>query len=708
MKTSFGAISGLVALLIANQVIGAQAVGSDTEASIGNGDAKAMATPDTPEAQARAYSRYRFNTLGGPTGLLRTSSADSGAPGTFRLSYALSFYSGKGFLCATPAACGIANSSQAEDSVSRHGEDVALSVTFTRFLEANLAVHSQSVSDDLQNPSVMQVLADTQLGVKAFMPRSPDKVFTAGGIGQLKLLGGSGNIGPSTANVMLGTLATLDLTNRTDVNRRIPLRFNANLGYIFDNSGTLADKTERTQGRPVSRFERFGLGIHRVNSVLLGLGGEFVHPVVQPFIEWTMDVTANRQSYVCRLAKSAPGDDCLSRAGTIAGAPSRLTLGAHVTPPLGGLSAMLAFDIGTSGTSHFIAERAPEIPWNFYLALGYAIDTYAPTPRLLATPKPVETVHEKPRPEYRILGHVTDETTGKPITLAKVTFEGKDETGLVTKADGTFVTNPLDPGEYTFSIAASDYRDANCKATVAPIPEAKAGTEIEGSPTKTEIQCSLRATPAVAMMSGEVIDAESSMPVPNCQLIVTDERQRSVEVNSDALGAFTVRNVPAGKIHLRASAAGYLPSARQIEIAKNGELYSTIVLRKAPKVPSVTLTAKELKLKVPLNFADTAPPSANASLIAEIAALLLAHPEVSKLALHSYTENSGNPEFDKRQSKEQAVNVQAQLVALGVIGNRLTVVAHGNEAPVAPSSTPANKAKNRRIIFAITQSGALK
>ncbi len=55
---------------------------------------------------SRDYSNYPQNSLIGFTGLMRTVAADSGAPGTFRMSYLFSAYSGSGFLCPTVAACG--------------------------------------------------------------------------------------------------------------------------------------------------------------------------------------------------------------------------------------------------------------------------------------------------------------------------------------------------------------------------------------------------------------------------------------------------------------------------------------------------------------------------------------------------------------------------------------------------------------------------
>ena len=164
-------------------------------------------TPRTAQAdRSRGYSQYRLNSLIGFTGLLHTVAADSGAPGTFRLSYLLSTYSGSGFLCPTVAACGTrpAGVTDSQDTLKRSSHDVALSATLTSYLEASALLHAQSVSDNFASPSVMQVIGDTSFGLKAFTPRHPDQLFSVGALGQLRLLGGSGGIGIQTANIAFG------------------------------------------------------------------------------------------------------------------------------------------------------------------------------------------------------------------------------------------------------------------------------------------------------------------------------------------------------------------------------------------------------------------------------------------------------------------------------------------------------------------------
>lgn len=379
------------------------------------------ATGDT-----RDYTFYRHNSLWGATGLLHTVSADSSAPGTFRLGLTSSYYSGSGFLCSSANPClnqsGVVSGTQ--DSLDRVGADLTLSATLLPFLEAYAGMHSHATSDNLGQPQLLQVLGDTNLGLKGFLPHQADNMFSFGGLGELRLLNGSGSVGIHTANISFRALGTLDLSNRSDPQQRIPLRFHANFGYLFDNSGSIVASTEASRGGyRITRIERFGLDINRVDTVFIGIGGEYVHSVVQPFAEWTIDIPSKRQDYVCKPSLSSAGDNCLGNAGGFSTTPSRLTLGMRVTPWLRGLNATLAFDIGTGGTSKFIEELAPQLPWNFDFGIGFTYDTLLISAGQNVPPAP-QVVQLPPQPERHIVGIIMDEKSLQPIPNAIIRFQG--------------------------------------------------------------------------------------------------------------------------------------------------------------------------------------------------------------------------------------------------------------------------------------------
>ena len=48
----------------------------------------------------------------------------------------------------------------------------------------------------------------------------------------------------------------------------------ANMTYVLDNSGEVVNSTETARGAPVTRIERFGLNVNRVDHFDIHLGVE--------------------------------------------------------------------------------------------------------------------------------------------------------------------------------------------------------------------------------------------------------------------------------------------------------------------------------------------------------------------------------------------------------------------------------------------------
>jgi outer membrane protein OmpA-like peptidoglycan-associated protein len=710
--------------------------------------AKDEAPPAPVAENERDYTYYRHNSLTGATGLLHTISADSSAPGTFRLSILSNYYSGSGFLCPSSASCYKQPSSVTQDSLDRVGADLTLSATLLPFLEAYAGMHSHATSDNVGSPRLLQVLGDTNLGIKGFLPRQPDSMFSFGALGDLRLLNGSGSVGIHTANVSFRALGTLDLSNRQDPQQRIPLRIHANLGYLFDNSSSIIESTEKNRGYKLTRIERFGLDINRVDSFFIGLGAEYVSPVVQPFAEWSIDVPSNRQSYTCKPAQVSPSDSCMKLNGGFSATPSRLTFGLRTTPWLKGFNATLALDVGTGGTSKFIEEVAPQIPWNLYFGIGFTYDTLLTSAPPPAPPTAPQVVQLPPPPERHIVGVVIDEKSLQPIANAIVRFPGRTLTGLVTRADGSFETGSLESGEYSLSVSAEGYKEGTCAATVSlaasapgataptttppggtgqgfgfengamgqpgsqpqapnawnnpaapqPTPAGTAPLGAQGA-TITSIQCILKPAPLVGVIQGTLVDSDASSPVPGARITVRDTRGREVEVQTDDAGNFRFENVPAGTVHLSVDANGYLPTATDVEVKQKGEQRASLTLNKRPKKSSVSIVGKELKLTSQFHFGTNSSNilSDSQALLQEVAALLTQHPELRRIEIQGHTDDSGASAHNKRLSQDRAEAVRSALVSLGVDASRLTATGYGSEKPLAPNSNEASRAKNRRV-----------
>jgi outer membrane protein OmpA-like peptidoglycan-associated protein len=666
--------------------------------------------------------------------------------GTFRFSLFTGYFSGSGFLCPTCAAPNGAPSDQS-DSATHISGDIGLSATPLSFLEGYLGIHTSASSNTLGTPKLLQVLGDTNFGVKAFMPHEDDSIFSAGGAAEVWLLNGTGAVGIDNASYGLRGMATVDLNNKKKKEDRIPLRAHLNIGYLFDGSGKLVDSVENAQGHKITRIERFGLGINRVDSFSIGLGAEGIFDIVRPFLEWTIDVPVNRQDYQCDNALRAAGDQCLGNAAGFSTTPSRLTLGARVYPWLEGLALLAAVDIGTGATSSFIEEVTPEMPWNLHFGLAYAVDVQ-PRVEVRRIESKRAPLPEAPKVPHIVLGTVVEKGNNTPVPDALVRFDGRALTGMITMADGTFRTGDLDPGTYTFDVSAPGYRDGQCSATIgfgapgvplgAPgaqpgAPGAYApGTDLNGNPIyggaagqppapgtpygalpagpgqpgaaggpppAATVTCELEAQAKVGNVNGQLRDAETSAAVGGAAVKITDKIGRSLSLTADAAGSFRFENVPPGPVTISAEAPGFLRAVIEVEVKPRSDVSAQIAITKRPKVANVVVTDKELKLKKEVHFqhdsAEILPDSMG--IIEEAADALRTHTEITGVEIQGHTDDSGTPEYNTRLSGERANAVREALIRAGVEPTRLTARGYGQEKPLVPNTNEANKAKNRRV-----------
>jgi outer membrane protein OmpA-like peptidoglycan-associated protein len=705
--------------------------------------------PTDYERRWRKASLQVQNNIAGSTGLLHTSEAGSGAPGTFRISLQGSYFTSSGFLCNSVNVCPTfgTDAAAAADEIDAMGAHLGLSATILPFLEGYLGFHNRAVSNTRSRPQLLQVLGDTNFGVKGFMPKSPDSIFGFGGELELWLLNGTGGVGldGGGTSFVARALTTVDLNNRLNPDENIPLRFHANLAYKVDNSGQVINDLENTappvgRGAKISRIERFGLAINRVDFVSMAFAAEFDHPIIRPFLEWSLDIPLNRQDYVCNLDDvKAAGEGCLGEHQGFGSSPSRLTLGTRVFPWADhGLSLLGAFDIGTGATSEFVEEVSPEPPWNLWFGFAYAVDTVAPLPVIQhvkdsAPPAPAAA------PRAYVTGTVTERGTQTPVAGAVLRYDGRNLTGMVAAEDGTFRSTDLEPGTYTLNVTAPGYRDGQCVATVpppggaAPVP-APAAPAAPGTPdapapvapttppavstpggvaatggaggnTVVNVICELEALPKVGTVVGAVTDGETGQPVTSARITVTDPLNRSLDLSADSSGGFSVGNVKPGTVKLSVEAAGYFTSAIEVQVESRKEVQARIVLNKRPAVPNVVVAGREVKLKKEVHFqhdsTEVLPDSLG--LLEELADLFKNKPEIRLAEVQGHTDNTGSAVYNQRLSQGRAQAVVDTLVRLGVSPDRLVAKGYGADKPLVPNSTDANRAKNRRVQVMIQQ-----
>ncbi len=79
-----------------------------------------------------------------------------------------------------------------------------------------------------------------------------------------------------------------------------------------------------------------------------------------------------------------------------------------------------------------------------------------------------------------------------------------------------------------------------------------------------------------------------------------------------------------------------------------------------------------------------------------MAASLIANPDI-KIEISGHTDNTGSAATNTRLSQARADAVRTYLASKGVSPDRMVTRGYGPTQPVAPNTTAAGRAQNRRV-----------
>lgn len=725
--------------------------GTDGVALTGEGEGSAPAASDDDE---RARSLHEVPTPWGPTGLLHTPSAMTGAAGTFRLGFYLDWFSTSSFLCTSDYPCTnskgqLINGDGTGDKHDHIGSSIVVSATFIEGLEGYVGARVYANSNDSASPQLLQVLGDTTLGLK-YVRAIGSGLVNIGGGAEVLFLNGTGGIGLSGdgTSFRLRALSTFAL-DKTE--SKTPLRFHLGLAYLFDNSGNVVTdvedaRTARNGGKRtlITRQERYGLGINKVDrfEVALGAEGLLAEDRVRPFLEYSLGLPMNRQGFECPKptqvgTSGGSSDGCLGLDNSFSVVPSKLTLGVRGYPFKGGFSGinmMAAFDLGVTGVNKPIAEVAPQAPWTLWLGFGLAVDTVEKPPKVVE--KMVEKkVEVSTGPNLvRVRGVVHEAGTNTPVPNAIVTYVGATGMSpLATGADGVF-GDDVQPGTYQYSIKADGYKEGTCGGTAVaakkgagpamapmPAPAPAPGTPPGAAPAPgmapapatpgvLEIDCALEALPKVGSASLAVVDADAQTPVSGVTVVIADANGANERtLSTDANGVAKVEGLTPGGWTIKIDAEGYFATKQGFDIKAREETKEKVGIRLRPKDKLVTVEKGEIKIKQQVHFAtDKAVILGDSiALLEEVADTIIKTPRIKKIEIQGHTDNAGTKEHNQELSQARAEAVRSYLIKLGVEASRLDAKGYGQNKPIAPNINEQGKAKNRRVQFVIIdQEGA--
>ena len=375
-------------------------------------------------------------TTRGPTGLLHTPSALATPPGTVRSALFVDWFRASGFLCTEAKPCGATTS----DEHAHSGLSAVVSATVFTGLDAYLVGRAYTNQSSV-SPDLFHVFGDATLGARYVHALGPLHVGTGA---ELLTGGGPGSVGLAGG----GTSFRLRALSTWAPNRA---RVHLAVGYLFDNSGALVRDIERERGAPITRVERYSLGINRVDQLEANLGVELAASHVQPFVEYGVRMPVNRQHFRCVRAL---GEACVN--GAI---PSQVTFGARATP-VRGLSFLVGLDIGVTGTTRFVSAMTPQAPYTLWMGIALSLETRE---------KPAQVVVERVEvpiapPVVTIRGFVHASGGKAPIADARITFASGARPPLLTGADGYFGAD-LPPGTYEFRVRAEGFKENTCGGT---------------------------------------------------------------------------------------------------------------------------------------------------------------------------------------------------------------------------------------------------
>ncbi|MCC6623322.1 MAG: OmpA family protein [Deltaproteobacteria bacterium] len=105
----------------------------------------------------------------------------------------------------------------------------------------------------------------------------------------------------------------------------------------------------------------------------------------------------------------------------------------------------------------------------------------------------------------------------------------------------------------------------------------------------------------------------------------------------------------------------------------------------------------EIRQTIEFNSGSDVLAAGAAPIIAQIAAVLKANPQVRRVRIAGHTDSDGNEEKNVDLSERRAARVRRSLIDLGIAPERLLPKGFGPTRPIAPNTTATGRKKNRRV-----------
>jgi OmpA-OmpF porin, OOP family len=122
----------------------------------------------------------------------------------------------------------------------------------------------------------------------------------------------------------------------------------------------------------------------------------------------------------------------------------------------------------------------------------------------------------------------------------------------------------------------------------------------------------------------------------------------------------------------------------------------------APKLAELKGPKIEIHEAIYFKWGDSAVQERSLGLLDDVAAVIKAHPEITRVRIEGHTDNSGEAVGNRHLSLLRAKAVLAYLVEKGINPSRLVAKGYGPDRPVTTNVTAAGRRRNRRVDFFAT------
>ncbi|MBD3297107.1 MAG: hypothetical protein GF341_00475, partial [candidate division Zixibacteria bacterium] len=168
----------------------------------------------------------------------------------------------------------------------------------------------------------------------------------------------------------------------------------------------------------------------------------------------------------------------------------------------------------------------------------------------IAGPDPVVVDFSLMPEVFTLSGTVTAGPAGTiPISGATIAISGPVNDQMTTDPQGSYSFSDLPAGDYEVTASANDFQSESRDVTVSATGPNVANFAL---------------LPAVYSVTGVVTEEGTETPISGATVVL--DGPVTENVTTDALGAFTLSDVPSGMYTLTVSSAGYITNAQQISV----------------------------------------------------------------------------------------------------------------------------------------------